>query len=238
LLAEGASNLTLRGGTHNPLAPPLDFLAKAYLPLINRLGPTVEVELVRPGFYPAGNGEIRVRVRPARQLGRLELIERGEIRARRMRVLLAHLPRHIAERECRTVAQLTAWDDDCFTIEERNDSFGPGNAVMIELETESVTEVFTSFGRIGVKAEKVAGEALDEAEKYLAADVPVGEYLADQLLLPLGIGAHLGAGGGVFRTMPLSSHSTTHVEILRQFLGIAVAVEQDERATCVVRVGV
>jgi RNA 3'-terminal phosphate cyclase (ATP) len=237
LLAEGVSNLTLRGGTHNPLAPPFDFLAKAYLPLVNRLGPTVEAELVRPGFYPRGNGEIRVRVRPARQLGRMELIERGEVRARRMRVLLANLPRHIAERECRTVARQTGWDDDCFTIEERNDSTGSGNAVMIELEAENVSEVFTSFGRIGVKAEKVAREALDEAEKYLAADVPVGEYLADQLLLPLGIGAHLGTGGGTFRTMPLSSHSTTHIEILRQFLGIAVTVEQDDRGNCIVQVG-
>jgi RNA 3'-terminal phosphate cyclase (ATP) len=147
------------------------------------------------------------------------------------------LPRHIAERECRTVAQRTGWDDDCFTIEERNDVAGAGHAGVIEGGGGNVTEVFTSFGRIGVKAEKVAGEALDEAEKYVAADVPVGEYLADQLLLPLGIGAHLGTGGGTFRTMPLSSHATTHIEILRQFLGVAVAVEEDERATCVVRVG-
>ena len=114
LLADGESNLTLRGGTHNPMAPPFDFLAKSYLPLVNRLGPTVEAGLVRPGFYPAGGGEFWVRIQPARQLGRLELTERGEIRARRVRVLLAHLPRHIAERECRTIAQQTGWSEDCF----------------------------------------------------------------------------------------------------------------------------
>src|SRR5438270_4329212 len=38
LLADGRSNLVLIGGTHNPFAPPLDFLTKAYLPLINRMG--------------------------------------------------------------------------------------------------------------------------------------------------------------------------------------------------------
>ena len=32
LLAEGESNLILEGGTHNPFAPPLDFLTKTYLP--------------------------------------------------------------------------------------------------------------------------------------------------------------------------------------------------------------
>ncbi len=237
LRAEGESNLTLRGGTHNPMAPPFDFLAKSYLPLVNRLGPMVEARLLRPGFYPAGGGEFRVRIQPARQLGRLELTERGEIRAQRVRVWLAHLPRHIAERECRTIAQHTGWSDECFAIEEPSNASGPGNVVMIELEAEHVAEVFTSFGRIGVKAEEVALEALREAEEYLASGVPVGRHLADQIMLPLGIGAYFGAGGGTFRTLSLSAHATTHLEILRRFLDLDAKVEQDSRGNCLVQIG-
>ncbi|MGO8690507.1 MAG: RNA 3'-terminal phosphate cyclase [Thermoguttaceae bacterium] len=237
LVAEGESNLTLEGGTHNPLAPPLDFLARAYLPLVNRLGPQVETRLVRPGFYPAGGGEFRVRIRPSGQLGRLELTQRGEIRARRVRVLLANLPRHIAERECRTIAQQTGWSDDCFAIEEVKGSRGPGNVVMIELEAEHVTEVFTGFGQLGVPAEAVARQALGEAQEYLAAGVPVGKHLADQLLLPLGIAAYLGAGGGTFRTLALTPHARTHLDILRQFLGLEAKVEQTGASECVVRIG-
>ena len=259
LLAEGESNLTLRGGTHNPMAPPFDFLAKSYLPLINRLasgngdrsnlcaapfgpfrqiGPVpVSARLVRPGFYPVGRGEFLVRIQPARQLGRLELIERGEIRAHRVRVLLANLPRHIAERECRTIARQTGWSEDCFVIEEPKDACGTGNVVMIELEAENVTEVCTSFGRIGVKAENVALEALREAEEYLAAGVPVGRHLADQIMLPLGIGAYFGTGGGTFRTLPLSAHATTHLEILRRFLGLDARIEHQSGGNCLVRIG-
>ena len=188
------------------MAPPVDFLEKAYLPLVNRLGPRVEVQLVRPGFYPAGGGKFTVHIRPAQQLGRLELVDRGEIVARRVRAMVANLPRHIAERECRTIAQETGWDEASFSIDEVQGSRGPGNAVMIELEAEHVTEVFTAFGQLGVRAEDVAEEALRQAEEYLAAGVPVGKYLADQLMLPLGIGAYLGSGGGVFRTMDLSLH--------------------------------
>jgi RNA 3'-terminal phosphate cyclase (ATP) len=97
---------------------------------------------------------------------------------------------------------------------------------MIELEAEHVTEVFTAFGQLGVRAEGVAKEALRQAEEYLAAGVPVGRHLADQIMLPLGIGAYLGAGGGVFRTMELSLHSTTYLEILRRFLEITAQVKQ------------
>jgi RNA 3'-terminal phosphate cyclase (ATP) len=237
LLAEGESHLTLEGGTHNPFAPPVDFLAKAYLPLVNRLGPRVELELVRPGFYPAGGGQFTVRVQPARQLGRLELVDRGQIVARRVRALLANLPRHIAERECRTIAQQPGWGEASFTIDEVKGSRGPGNAVMIELQAEHVTEVFTAFGQLGVRAEDVATQVLRQAEEYLAAGVPVGKYLADQLMLPLGIGAYLRSGGGAFRTQALSLHATTHLEILRRFLETGVQIEQEGPEDWLVRIG-
>jgi RNA 3'-terminal phosphate cyclase (ATP) len=233
MIAGGSSTLVLEGGTHNPFAPPFDFLAKSYLPLVNRLGPHVEARLERPGFYPVGGGRFTVQVTPAARLARLELTERGEIRARRVRAIVANLPRHIAERECRTIAARTGWDESCFTIDEIRNTPGPGNAVMIEIESEPVTEVFVGFGRLGVKAEKVAMEALTPALAYLESGVPVGEYLADQIVLLLGIGAHQGDGGGVFRTGSLSAHTTTHLDVLRRFMDLKIDVteEQDDRVT-------
>src|SRR5689334_5065034 len=56
MLADGPSQLQLQGGTHNIHAPPFDFLAKTFLPVVNRMGPQVNVELVRAGFFPAGGG--------------------------------------------------------------------------------------------------------------------------------------------------------------------------------------
>ena len=177
-----------------------------------------------------------VRISPSRQFRRLELLERGEVAARRVWALVANLPRHIGERECRTIAEKTGWDQSCFTVEETV-SRGPGNAVMITLEAAHVTEVFTGFGQLGVKAEEVAMQALREAREYLAAGVPVGKHLADQLMLPLAIGVHLGTGGGVFRTMPLTRHSTTHLEVIRDFLGVEAQVSEEEDKACVIRLG-
>jgi RNA 3'-terminal phosphate cyclase (ATP) len=56
IIAGGPSEIILEGGTHNPFAPPFDFLAKAFLPVINRMGPKVDAVLEKPGFYPAGGG--------------------------------------------------------------------------------------------------------------------------------------------------------------------------------------
>ena len=202
--AGGESNLTFEGGTHNPFAPPFDFLAKTYLPLLGRMGPTVTARLERPGFYPAGGGRLAVNIRPSRMLRPLVLRQRDEITAYRVRAMVANLPRHIAERECRTIAAKTDWDESCFHVEELEDSRGPGNAVLIEIDSPQLTEVFVGFGKIGVKAEHVARGVLDEARDYLKAGAPVGRYLADQLMLPLGIGAWQGTGGGAYRTVCLS----------------------------------
>jgi len=237
LIAGGESHLTLEGGTHNPFAPPFDFLAQAYLPLVNRLGPSVEAILERPGFYPAGGGRLQVGIQPAERLGRLELTERGQIIARRVRALVANLPRHIAERECRTIAELSGWDRACFAVEEIRGSRGPGNVVLIELESASVTEVFTAFGQIGVKAEQVAAQAWQAAQRYVAAGVPVGQCLADQLLLPLGISAHRGGGGSAYLTLALPQHATTQIEVLRQFMDLPIEVQQSGPDNCLVRIG-
>ena len=56
-------------------------------------------------------------------------------------------------------------------------------------------------------------------------------------MLPLGIGAYLGSGGGVFRTMELSLHATTHLEILRRFLELEIHVEHDGPDGWLVRIG-
>jgi len=89
ILADGPSELLLEGGTHNPAAPPFDFLAGAFLPLLSRMGPRVAAALERPGFYPAGGGRMRVRVTPAKRLLPLHLTERGAIVARALLARIA-----------------------------------------------------------------------------------------------------------------------------------------------------
>ena len=221
MLARGASLVTLEGGTHNVHAPPFDFLARVFLPLINRLGPRVEIELVRYGFYPPGGGKFTVLVEPAAELRRLDLLERGEIRARRARALCVRLPPNIGERELAVVRERLGFGDDELRVETSDNAHSPGNVLTVELEAEHLTELFTGVGERGVRAETIAARVCDEAEGYLAHGAPVGEHLADQLLIPLAL-----ARGGSFLTGPPSLHTTTNIEIIRKFLDVAITTEQ------------
>ena len=49
---------------------------------------------------------------------------------------------------------------------------GPGNAMLLTLAFENVTEVATAFGRTGVSAETVAEEAVRSALDYMTARGP------------------------------------------------------------------
>jgi len=239
LIAEAPSELVLEGGTHNQWAPPFDFLQKSFLPLVNRMGPRVSVTLERHGFYPAGGGRFTVAIEPCASLTGFDLLERGPLLSRRACAFIANLPDHIADREVERILEKLTWDPSC-GASDRVQAHGPGNVVFVEVASEHVTEVFTAFGRTGARAEKVADEVIEQVRNYITTDVPIGCYLADQIMLPLGISvwqAVKNRRGSSFRTLPLTRHSTTHIEILRQFLDIDIRVERsDEGRTCKVSI--
>ncbi|CAN5714872.1 RNA 3'-terminal phosphate cyclase [soil metagenome] len=223
LVADGATTLTIEGGTHNPAAPPYDFIERVFVPIVERLGPRISTSLTRAGFYPAGGGQLAARIEPANQLRRLSLLDRGEITGRRIRVLLANLPRHIAVREAAVATRLLNWDESSVSIESVN-APGPGNAVLIEIESEHVREICTSFGETGVAAEAVADRVAHEARRYLAAGVPVACHLADQLLPVLALG-----NGGEFRTLAPTQHTKTNADIVRLFTGATIEIIPEGR---------
>lgn len=225
MTAREPSSLLLEGGTHNPLAPPFEFLRYAFLPLLRRLGARVGATLERPGYAPAGGGRVRVSVTPVKQLQPLTVDARGEVVGQRAEVLLSRLPAHIAERELAVLGRELGIAAAHRMIRIDDTAAGPGNAVAVIVESEQITECFTALGRRGVPAERVAGDVVAAVRHYLASGVPVGRHLADQLLVPLAL-----AGGGRFVTMAPSRHLLTNVDIIRQFIDRAISVRQlDER---------
>lgn len=213
LRTSSPSGLVLEGGTHNPFAPPFDFLRGAFVPLLGRMGAGVEVTLERPGFHPAGGGRLRVRIEPPARLRPLTLVGRGPVLERRARAVVSALPRSIAERELHTVGELLGVEREAREVVVVEEPVGPGNVVLVEIVCREVTEVFTGFGQKGVLAEDVARGVADEVGRWERAEVAVGPHLADQLLLPLAL-----AGGGSFTTVEPTSHARTNADVIGRFL--------------------
>jgi RNA 3'-terminal phosphate cyclase (ATP) len=219
LMASEASEVVISGGTHNRGSPPFDFLQRAFLPLLARMGAAVEIELLQPGFYPRGGGQIRARITPARLMP-LGLHERGAAVASYAEAYIAALPIHIAQRELDVVGEMLHWPGEQLLLRGLSNDLGPGNALTITLQHENVTEVFSAFGERGVRAEVLAKDAALEALRYLAGTAPVDAYLADQLLLPLVL-----AGSGSFTAMGITPHFRSNVVVIERFTDRRVHVQ-------------
>ena len=186
------------------------------------MGAEIDIELARPGFYPAGGGEVRVRLGKCPALEGFDWLERGPIKARLARALVSQLDPEIAKRELSVAERQLRFGGDELRAEIVENSPGPGNIFYLQLETEDGVHLFTGFGERQRRAEAVAKRAVDQARRFIKADVPVDWHLADQLLLPLAL-----AGGGSFRTQRPTEHTRTNARIVSMFLPIDIAIEDE-----------
>jgi len=241
-VADKPSAVTVIGGTHNPMAPPFDFLSETFLPAIaaagfrgNPLGDALRhCKLIKHGFYPAGGGKITFDVQPwqkstDRVIKLCESSEQFQIHAR---IYTAKLPPHIAQRQQKLLLQSKLNIRNVEHIEV-TDSDGPGNCVMIRLCGGERTTVFTAFGMRGKRSEEVISEVVNLAEDFLSSGAAVDRFLADQLLIYMAM-----AKAGSFTTNELSSHLQTNMEVIKKFLPVNFRVEQQNqfyRISCLPR---
>jgi RNA 3'-terminal phosphate cyclase (ATP) len=252
LAAGVALRAVFRGGTHNPLAPPFEFLDRVYAPHLRAMGAGVTLALDRHGFasgggergaqghgappchrsersgLPAGPlGQLTVTVAAGGALRPIEVVTAGPITARHATAIVARLPTHVADREHAVVQQRLGFLPTECEVRDVRDG-GPANVLLLEVEREDGRELVSALGEKGLRAELVAQRACDDLAAFLDANVPVGEHLADQLVLPLAV-----AGGGRFRTLPPSRHTTTNIDTVGRFLDVAIRVERDGDAALV-----
>lgn len=221
MMADSPSIVVIEGGTHNPFAPTFDFLKTVFAPLLKQMDLGLELTLHRHGFYPAGGGKIEARITPSQKLKHISLLDRGNVKGLKASAMFAQIPGNVAVREIAIVKKHLSLKDEAAEIFQVMDSQGPGNVIAIEVNSDHITEMFIGFGELRKSAEAVAHGAVEQVNKYVESNVPVGSYLADQLLIPLAL-----AKGGQFKTCAVSPHTLTNVEIIHKFLDTRINLSE------------
>ncbi|MEW6751896.1 MAG: RNA 3'-terminal phosphate cyclase [Candidatus Latescibacterota bacterium] len=233
-LAPGPTRLELAGGTHVPWSPPYEYLSGVFLPAVARMGVRAQIQLQRPGFYPAGGGaaEARIPGGPA-ALGPLQAVGRGALRRVHVHALAANLPAHIPQRMADRARSLLAGAGlPCDLHPRRYSSAGPGAALVLVAEYDGLSAGFTGFGERGKFSAAVAEEACELLLRFHAQDAPVDAHLGDQLLLPAAV-----AGGRTeLRVERVTGHLLTNAAVIGRFLPGRIQVEGGEGEPGVVRV--
>ena len=92
---------------------------------------------------------------------------------------------------------------------------GPGNGALGGGRRGDQGEVCEGHGERGVSAEQVGARLAGQVRTYLSGGAWVGEYLSDQLLLPMAL-----AGGGSFTTHVISDHLASNARLIEKFLPV------------------
>jgi len=217
-LADGASEVELTGGTHNPRSPCFEYIQFVWLEMLRRMGIELAVEAPQAGFYPKGGGKLVCRIpggMSPQAIRPLELVKRGELRRVECRSLVAELPIRIAHRQ-RAAAEheLAAAGLQPVSKIDSLPSPGAGTVCFIGLEFAETRAAFFSLGARGKAAETVGIEAAREARQFVQHDsvAALDPYAADQLMLPLA----LAPAPSRYSTTRITEHALTNALVIER----------------------
>ena len=229
------SRLTITGGTHVATSPCYHYLETTWVAYLRRMGIGVEVEMVRPGFYPRGGGEVHATVRPCPRVKGLRLTDCPALTTAGGFSAVAGLPERqhdIARRQAKRLAHKLKMEGIESHIPEEHWDGGPGTVAAVVFRQAPVPTLFFAVGERGRPAESVADDAAEQAIAFRSARAPVDPHAADQLVLPLA----LSPDASEYRTAEVTRHLTTNIDVIRRFLDRDISVEGGEGEPGIVRV--
>jgi RNA 3'-terminal phosphate cyclase (ATP) len=197
---------------------------------MQRLGFDFGLDLQRAGFYPEGGGEVTCAVRPAGDARSLQLPARGTLVEVRVTALLgggsveaAEALRHRATSRLRERGIVAEAEIVPLPVQRSR-----GTAILVDARFEHSQACYGALLERGDTPAQAADAAVDPFLAFMASGGAVDEYLADQLVLPLALGAAGLRSGppahGHFRTSHVTQHLLTHAEVIQRFLPVRVAV--------------
>ena len=219
-LGKGGS-LTVRGGTEVPMSPTIDYFTRVFLPVLQSSGALVTVETRHRGYYPQGNGEVRVVAKPSSMTAIDTGIVSGTCDAGIVSCS-ANLPEHVALRQ--------AWGANEVLKRHTGYTFPVFFDRRTELSTGTSVTAWkgckggSALGRRGYPAEDVGLDAAKALVRELEQAGNVDPFLADQLLI------YLAQYGGWFSTHTFTLHAMTGCWLLEKF-GFHIGVRQGDQVT-------
>jgi RNA 3'-phosphate cyclase len=225
--AESTSHVQITGGTHVPWAPTFDYLNSHWRPRLIAHGFSMQLEMEKAGFYPAGGGRIQATIRPATQITPLVHTQPGRLVQITGLSAVANLDLDIAARQKRQAqSRLKRYTDIIKIRTARLPSEHKGTTLVLKAEYQAEDGhlypacCYTALGRLGKPAEEVADDAVDAMLAFLESGAVMDEHLADQILLPLS----LAGGDSHFTTSRITLHLRTCAQLIQCFLPVKIEI--------------
>ncbi|MFX0080309.1 MAG: RNA 3'-terminal phosphate cyclase [Candidatus Hodarchaeota archaeon] len=210
------------GGSFGNWAPSLNYLQKVTYEILKRSGLKIDIEIQKHGFYPKGGARIKCTINPSKiklnpvnltELGNIDLV-RGEI------IITKHLMRNrdnIGTRIRKSITQqikkLLKVETDIKFMWVDSTSPGVGLSLWANSDKGAIISTGTILGDRKIRSEDLGRMAANEIIKYIKNDIPVDNYLSDQLI-PL---MAFVKKPSRIKVHQITSHTQTNLELVKLF---------------------
>jgi RNA 3'-terminal phosphate cyclase (ATP) len=221
LFAKGPSKITIVGGLFQDFAPSFFHMQKVLLPLLRRMGADVDLQMLRPGYVPEGQGRLVATVNPAKSpLKPLNMINRGAVQSINGIALASHLTEQmVSRRMAQRASDLLRERGFHAKIREMHDTSAVqrGAALIIWADTDTGCILGADqAGKQGRGSESIADFVVRSLIEDLNSGATTDRHLADQLIIFAAL-----ADGTTEYTIPMpTDHVESNLWLVSKILGV------------------
>ncbi len=227
IFADKEVTLDIIGGTAGLGSPTIQYMQHVTFPVLNKLGvPLPDIEIIREGFYPKGQGEVKITFHPVEKLNSVKLLERGEIKSIQGVSVVGSLPDDIATRQANNAKKtLVEHGYPDARIEKKVvDTASPGTSITLWSECENSILGSDTTGKLGKPAGKVGEECAQELIKSLESNAALDRWMSDQIIPFLAL-----AKRSEVKVEDITEHCGTNMLVTEQILEMKFDINETSR---------
>lgn len=240
LYANSPTHLTLRGGTNADMAPQIDYTIHVFRKVSAWFGVNFKLFLNKRGFYPQGQGEVSLDVKPSPEgLYAADFTDFGEVTsvygkayvAGVLPVKVAHMMADSAEQMLRQHLPRGVTINIDRIKEHPEKAVGNGSGIVLWAETSTGCVLGGSaLGKKGRPAQADGESAAAELMESIKRRACVDSRAQDQIIILMA----LASGKSIVRTGPLTDHSKTAIHVAELMTKAKFTIKELKDSDCII----
>ncbi len=224
ILSKARTVLEIRGGTDVNWSPPIDYMRMVHLPMVERFGPSCDLELASRGFYPEGGGDVRVEISPVTKLSSVSIESPGNVRSIEGIAFAQNLPEDIALRiKHAAIKRLPAFKEVSVELDYRR-GHSRGAGLVLVARCDNTILGASALGAKGIRSETLGENCALDLTETVRSGATVDEHMLDQILpyMALADGESLVVGE------EMSAHAETNIAVIEKFIGPRFSIQKQD----------
>ncbi len=224
----GAIGFKISGGLFQDFAPSAYHMQHVLFSVLQKMGITAGLKIVRPGYVPRGGGVIEVTVEPV--MGKIKpvrLATQGDVTEIEGVALSSHLKeRKVSERIVEKCSEVLRSNGYRAQIEIVHDTLALQRGAVLAIYAKTSSGCIIGADRAGEPrrtSEDIGRHVARNLIEDLATGATVDRYLADQLIFY----AALADGVSEYRIPRLTEHVETNLWLVESMLGAKTEVNEN-----------